>query len=122
MTDSLVERATQQARTLRTIKLVHTIAWAFFAACILLLPLAGALRRFDWALILTGLILLECGALALNHGRCPLTNIAAKYTDDRRDAFDIYLPAWLAPWNKTIFGTLFVLNELFVLFKWLRQG
>jgi hypothetical protein len=28
--------------------------------------------------------------------RCPLTGIAARYTDDRRDNFDIYLPPWLA--------------------------
>ncbi len=103
-------------------KLAHTIVWAFFAACILALPVAGALRRFDWTLILTGLVLLECSALALNRGRCPLTNIAARFTEDRRDAFDIYLPEWLARWNKTIFGSLFVLSELFVLFKWLCRG
>ena len=122
MTDSRVESASQQGRALRFVKLAHTIVWAFFAACILALPVAGALRRFDWTLILTGLVLLECSALALNRGRCPLTNIAARFTEDRRDAFDIYLPEWLARWNKTIFGSLFVLSELFVLFKWLCRG
>jgi hypothetical protein len=33
---------------------------------------------------------------------------------------DIYLPAWLAKHNKTLFGTLFVVNELVVLWRWLK--
>jgi hypothetical protein len=33
--------------------------------------------------------------------------------------FDIYLPRWMARYNKQIFGTLFVLGGLFALAKWL---
>ena len=33
--------------------------------------------------------------------------------------FDIYLPVWLAEWNKVIFGSLFGLNCLIVLGEWL---
>ena len=88
------------------------------AGCILTLPIAGAMRRFDWAMILTALILVECGVLALNRGRCPLTDLAAHFTDKQADNFDIYLPNWLARHNKAIFGTLFVVNELIVL--WCR--
>ena len=40
--------------------------------------------------------------------RCPLTDLAARYTDDRRANFDIYLPLWLAANNKRIFGSVFV--------------
>jgi hypothetical protein len=50
-----------------------------------------------------------------------LTNWAARFTDDRADNFDIYLPNWLARYNKVIFGTLFAVNELIVLWRWLRQ-
>ena len=35
------------------IKLLHTLIWAFLAASILALPVAGVLRRFRWAAILT---------------------------------------------------------------------
>jgi hypothetical protein len=44
--------------------------------------------------------------------------VAARYTEDRRDNFDIYLPVWIARRNKSIFGTLFVLGSLFTLAQW----
>ena len=47
--------------------------------------------------------------------------MAARYTDDRASNFDIYLPNWLASHNKAIFGTLFVVNELIVLWCWLKR-
>jgi hypothetical protein len=96
------------------IKLFHTVVWAVLAGCILALPVTALRQRFDLALILTIIIIAECGVIALNHGRCPLTDVAARYTQDRRDNFDIYLPNWLARHNKAIFGTLFVINEVIV--------
>ena len=106
---------------LTAIKILHTVIWAFLAAGILVLPVAGVLRRFRWAAILTVIILLECGDLAANGGRCPMSDLAARYTDERASNFDIYLPNWLASRNKTIFGTLFVVNELIVLWCWLKR-
>lgn len=103
------------------IKLLHTAVWAFLAACILAIPIVGLKRRFRWALVLTALVLLECGVLALNRGRCPLTDVAARYTRDRADNFDIYLPGWLARHNKGIFGSLFIAGELIVLWRWREQ-
>ncbi len=102
------------------IKLLHTVIWAFFALCILALPATALLHRFDWAAALSLLVLLECTVLAFNRGRCPLTDVAARHTDDRADNFDIFLPVWLARHNKTIFGTLFVAGELFVLWRWMQ--
>ena len=104
------------------IKLLHTAIWALLAASILALPVAGALRRFRWAAILTVIVLLECGVLAVNGARCPLSDLAARYTDERASNFDIYLPNWLASHNKTIFRTLFVVNELIVLWCWLKRA
>lgn len=105
---------------LTAIKLLHTAIWAFLVGCILALPIAGFMHRFDWVLILSAIILFECGTLALNRGRCPLTRLAAKFTDERVHNFDIYLPNWLARHNKAIFGALLVINELIVL--WYRQN
>jgi hypothetical protein len=107
---------------LTAIKVLHTVIWAFLAASILVLPVAGVLRRFRWAAILSVIVLLECGLLAANGGRCPLTDLAARYTDERASNFDIYLPNWLASHNKTIFGTLFFVNELIVLWCWLKRA
>jgi hypothetical protein len=100
---------------------LHTLIWAFLAASILALPIVAVTRRFRWAAILTGLVLLECGVLALNAGRCPLSDLAARFTDDRAHNFDIYLPNWLARHNKIVFGVLFVVGEMVVLGCWFRQ-
>jgi hypothetical protein len=104
---------------LTQVKLVHTAVWIFFVACIAGVPAAAALGQFAAAAVLSGLVLLECAVLAMNHGRCPLTAVAARYTEDRRDNFDIYLPHWLARHNKPIFGTLFLFGALFALSRWL---
>ncbi len=100
------------------IKALHTLVWLFFAGCIVAIPFAAMYGKFRWAAILSGLVLVECVVLGLNRFRCPMTDWAARYTDDRRDNFDIYLPLWLARHNKTIFGALFVLGELLVIVRW----
>jgi hypothetical protein len=104
---------------LRTVKVLHTVVWTVFAGAIMALPATALLRHFDWAMVLTALILVECGVLAVNRRRCPLTALAARYTSERADNFDIYLPLWLARYNKEIFGALFVVNEAIVLWCWL---
>jgi len=110
--------STKRTRALVAIKVLHTVVWAFFVGCILAIPVAGLMRRFDAAWILTGVVLVECLVLAVNGGRCPLTPIAGRYTEERSGAFDIYLPEWLARWNKVLFGMLFALGVLLTL--WLR--
>ena len=105
---------------LRTIKMVHTLAWAFFVACIVLLPIAGLRGRLTAAACLAGCVAGEVAVLASNHWRCPLTDVAARYTTDRRPNFDIYLPEWLARHNKGIFGTFFVVGLVVTLARWRR--
>jgi len=107
---------------LKLIRLLHTIVWALFAGSIIALPVLAWAGRFDRALGLTSLVTVECMVLATNRWRCPLTSIATKYTADRRDNFDIYLPAWLARCNKQLFGALFAAAELFAIWRWLTEG
>lgn len=90
------------------IKSFHTLVWAFFAGCIIAIPLAVYFNHLRVAALLIALVLVEVLVIALNRGSCPLTAVAARYTSDRADNFDIFLPAWLARYNKIIFGTLFV--------------
>jgi hypothetical protein len=104
-----------------TIKILHTLIWLFFVTCILALPLAGFTRHFRWAAALAIVIVVECVLLAFNHFHCPLTDLAAHYTEDRAPNFDIFLPAWLARNNQIIFGTLFVAGGLLALWKWLSS-
>lgn len=104
---------------LRGIKILHTVAWAFFAAAILLIPVMSWFNAWTATWLLIGLVSVECLVLALNEMRCPLTGWAARYTDDRAANFDIYLPLWLARYNKQIFGSLFLMGMLFSLIRWL---
>ncbi len=103
---------------LRRIKLIHTIAWALFASAILVIPVMVWMRAFGWALALSAMVLMEVSVLLANRMRCPLTGVAARYTDDRSANFDIYLPVWLARHNKLIFGSLFVMAEVFLVSRW----
>ena len=47
-----------------------------------------------------------------------MTDVAARYTTDRRDDFDIFLPLLLARHNKLIFGSLFVAALVYTLIAW----
>ena len=104
--------------SLRAIKVLHTIVWAFFAGCIIAIPILGFLRRYNLAAMLVGVVLIEVLILVLNRLSCPLTGVAARYTTDRSDNFDIYLPVWVARYNKVIFGLLFLGGTLFTLIRW----
>jgi len=108
------------AAALRTVKLVHTAVWAFFAGSIVAIPVCAAAGRYRLAAVLIAVVLVEVVVLVLNGWRCPLTGVAARYTADRRDNFDIYLPEWLARHNKEVFGTLYVLGVLFTVARWAR--
>jgi hypothetical protein len=118
----MTRRARSRSPMLTGIRALHTAIWCFFAGCIVAIPFAAAQYRFRWVAGLSGLVLIECLVLAANRGRCPMTGLAARYTAERRDNFDIYLPLWLARHNKTVFGTLFVVGELFALAQWLLRG
>lgn len=98
---------TSPGARLRAIKLAHTVVWAGFAGCILAIPVLAARQQFGFAVALAAIVMVEVAVLALNGWTCPLTPVAARYTDDRRANFDIYLPEWLARYNKHIFGPLY---------------
>jgi hypothetical protein len=103
---------------LHMVKTVHTIAWAFFASCIIALPFAAWQGLFDVVGLLLICVLFEIAVLISSGWRCPLTLVAARYTADREANFDIYLPRWLARHNKTIFGWLFIAGLLFSFARW----
>ncbi len=107
---------------LRAIKLAHTVVWAGFAGCIAAIPVLTLQGRFRLAALLVLIVLGEVVVLAINCWRCPLTPIAARYTEDRRANFDIYLPEWLARYNKEIFGPLYLAGVVFLAMRWLSAA
>ena len=109
---------TSDAKSLRRVKVAHTAIWALFAACIIAIPPLAWLGRDRQAFALMLVVLVEVLVLIANGGHCPLTAIAARYTTDRRDNFDIYLPQWLARYNKLIFGSVYLFGVAMSFFRW----
>ncbi|MDP2346011.1 MAG: hypothetical protein Q8O67_34045 [Deltaproteobacteria bacterium] len=100
------------------IKLVHTAVWALIAGCIVALPIVAWTGRFAVAGALIAVVLAEVVVLAFCGGRCPLTPLAARYTNDRRDNFDIDLPLVIARYNKQTFSALFVVGVTIFVARW----
>jgi hypothetical protein len=100
------------------VKIVHTIVWAFFVACIAGIYAFAAAGRFRAAGVMAGIVAVEVAVLMLNGMKCPLTPLAARYTDEHAPNFDIYLPRWLAKYNKEIFGTLYLGGVAYALALW----
>jgi hypothetical protein len=109
-----------RSAVLQAIKVAHTIVWAFFVGCILAIPVASWRGEHRVAAWLAVAVAGEVVILVINKWRCPLTSVAARYTDDRLENFDIYLPEWLAKYNKSIFGVLYVAAIVFALVLWTR--
>jgi hypothetical protein len=103
-------------------KAAHTIVWAFFVACIVAIPSAAWHGEHHVAGWMTAVVAGEVLVLAANGWRCPMTSVAGRFTAERRENFDIYLPVWLAKYNKLIFGALYIAGVLFASVHWVRAS
>ncbi len=101
---------------LKAIKIVHTAIWIFFNIVIFYMLYAVTLGEINrWLWVGYGLIGLESLTLLLFRFYCPLTVLARRYSGSTKDNFDIYLPNWLARYNKRIYtGIMFVILVLTV--------
>lgn len=112
--------ATIAAGRLRAVKAAHTLVWVLIVGCIVAIPPAvwfGKRHLAGWLIVV---VMLEALVLLANRRRCPLTGLAARYTDDRSANFDIYLPKWLARHNKLIFSTLYLIGMALAAAWWDR--
>lgn len=106
---------------LTAIKLIHTVIWIAMVAVIAYVVWSGVtgnITIYSWLAV--AIVIIEGLVLLLFKGSCPLTVIARKYADDTRDNFDIYLPLWLARYNKQIFTTIFVIGLTLMLLSYSR--
>ena len=103
---------------LLVIKLIHTLIWLFFALVIFYILFSGIsneITSFTWISI--GLVLFEGLVLVLFKMFCPLTLLARKYSHSTKDNFDIFLPNWLAHYNKIIFTSIYLIGVIIVLIR-----
>lgn len=106
------------SRKFLTIKVLHTVIWAFFVLIILYILYSAIIDRIDtltWIAI--ALIVVEGIILLVNGWQCPLTSVGEKYTEQTDVGFDIFLPRWLAKNNKTIFTTLYSIGVILVIYR-----
>jgi hypothetical protein len=70
-----------------------------------------------WTWVAAALIVVE-GAILLFFGNyCPLTLIARRYSDSKKDNFDIFLPNKLAKYNKLIFTTIYLIGLILLIYR-----
>lgn len=104
------------------IKAIHTLIWVFYNVVIFYLLYAVIIDKIDkWVWICIGLVCFEGIVLAINHLRCPLTLVAEKYSDSKKENFDIYLPNWLAKHTKTIYTLIFTASILLLVYRLLTR-
>ena len=111
-------KSTNQNNKLLTIKLIHTIIWSFFVFVIFYILYSGitnTVNTYTWIGI--GLIIGEGLVLLVFKMFCQLTLIARKYSDSQKDNFDIFLPNWLAKYNKLIFTSIFIVGLMIVIVR-----
>lgn len=104
------------------LKLIHTIIWVFYVLVFFYILYAGIYNKIDiylWGAI--GFVIFEGIILIIYKCKCPLTVLGYKYTDNPEVGFDIYLPRWLAKYNKTIYGSGFVIEMLIILYRILKK-
>jgi hypothetical protein len=103
------------------VKIIHTLIWLFFNVVIFYLVYAVVIDKIDkWVWIALGLIALEGFVLLIFKKLCPVTLIARRYSDSTRDNFDIFLPNWLAKYNKLIYTIIVAVSVLILIYRLLK--
>ena len=114
------DTATNELIVLRLLKTFHTAIWVLMTTANFTAFYLALLGRFNaWFVAAVALLGGEIVVILVNSWHCPLTDVMARYTQDRKANFDIYLPEWLARNNIRIFSILIALEVVIVFFhRW----
>lgn len=103
------------------IKSIHTLIWLFFNGVIFYLFYAAITNRINlWVWLGLCSFLVEGIILLVFKNSCPLTLWARRYSTSTQDNFDIYIPNWLARYNKTIYTVLLAVVVLILIYQLAR--
>jgi hypothetical protein len=103
---------------LTLIKIIHTLIWVFFNFVVFYMLYAVIINKLDnWLWIGYTFMILEGIILLIFKFFCPLTIMARKYSDSTKNNFDIYLPNWLAKYNKLIYSGIMVVIIILTVYR-----
>jgi hypothetical protein len=103
---------------LTLIKIIHTLIWVFFNFIVFYMLYAVIINKLDnWLWIGYTFMILEGIILLIFKFFCPLTIMARKYSGSTKDNFDIYLPNWLAKYNKLIYSGIMVVIIILTVYR-----
>ena len=110
------------SRKLLYIKSLHTLIWIFFNVVIFYLLTAVIMNRIDkWVWYSLTAIAAEIIILIVFKNICPVTIIAKKYSDSQKANFDIFLPNWLAKYNKHIYSIILAIALLILIYRLINK-
>ncbi len=105
-------------KKLKTIKVIHTLIWIFMVVVIFYVLYCGIYDNVNLLTWLSIAIVIMEGIVLMSFKMyCPLTILARKFSDSTKDNFDIYLPNWIARYNKQIFTTIYLLAIIIVIYR-----
>lgn len=103
---------------LQLVKLLHTLIWLCFNVVIFYLLYAAISNKISkWVWISIAIILAEGLVLLAFKNVCPVTIIARRYSTSTKDNFDIFLPNWLAKYNKKIYTVIVAAALVIIVYR-----
>jgi hypothetical protein len=100
------------------IKAIHTFIWIVMTMSVFFIGYSVFIMSFNALFyICMFLLVMETIVILVNSWRCPLTNIARRYTNEDAPNFDIYLPRIIAKYNKEIFSVILFLILLLYIYN-----
>ena len=103
---------------LQIVRTVHTVIWLFFNLVIFYFLYAVIFDKIDkWVWVCIGLIVVEGLILLVFKNICPVTLVARRYSESQKDNFDIFLPNWLAKYNKHIYTSIVLVAVVILVYR-----
>ncbi|MGM0546939.1 MAG: hypothetical protein ACQEST_09465 [Bacteroidota bacterium] len=106
------------SRIVLYIKLLHSLLFFLIVVSTIYVFTTAALDQINsltwWAF---AIVIVELLALLLNDWRCPLTDLAERQGAEVGSVADLFLPKWLSNYLFTIFGIVFGITCLLLIWR-----
>ncbi|SPF42549.1 conserved membrane hypothetical protein [Candidatus Desulfosporosinus infrequens] len=106
------------ASKLLALKIVHTTIWVFYVSILVYMYYLVFLNKIDYTFwIAVFSVCLEATIVLIFGWKCPLTVYMERYVEKNEVCSDIFLPQWLAKYNKNGYSILFFLCLILAIYR-----